>query len=105
MTRLSSRWTLAGSSLEEVVEQAHQAGDLLGGAFPVFDREGVEGDVADADGAGGIDDRADCLDAAAVSLQPGKAARLGPAAVAVHDDGNVLRDLAGCGRRHAKGAI
>ena len=71
--------------------------DLGGGAFPVFGGEGVEGEVADAAVTGGLDDGADGLDAAAMALDAGEPAFLGPAAVAIHDDGDVGGRLGGGG--------
>ncbi len=91
-------------ALQEIVEEAHQAGNLLGGAFPVFDREGVQGDVADADRPRGVHDGADGFHAAAMAFQARQSTLFRPPAVAVHDDGHVLRNFGqgqgtACGRR------
>jgi hypothetical protein len=87
-------------ALEEEIEQAHQAGHFLRGAFPVFRRERVKREVAHAQLAGGVDDGADRLHAPPVTFEPGQPARLRPTAIAVHDDGDVLRSLARPGSTH-----
>ena len=70
-------------------EEAHEGLDLVLGALPVLDGEGVEREVADAGVAAVAEDAADGLAAGAVALGAGEAAGLRPAAVAVHDDGDV----------------
>ena len=78
-----------GFALQEILEQRHERADLVLGAFPVFDGERVEREVADAEFLGGVDDAADGLDSAAVALDAGEPALFGPATVAVHDAGYV----------------
>ena len=91
----------------ETLEEAHQVGDLLGGPAPVLGGEAVQGEIADADLAGGTDGAPDGLDAAPVSLDPRQAAPRRPAAVAVHDDGDMGREprsrIGGAGLGREKG--
>ena len=56
---------------------------------PVLGAEGEDGQVFDAEFAGRAHGAAQGLDAAAVALDARQAARRRPAAVAVHDDGDV----------------
>ena len=77
---------------DEALQQAHQVGDLLGRTAPVLGREAVDGQVADAEIAGGAHGAADRLDAAPMALEPRQPALGRPAAVAVHDDGDMRRD-------------
>ena len=91
-SRISSR-----SVTQELAEQAHQRVDLALGARPVLLAEGVERERLDAEPAADADD---APHRGAPGLVPGLArlaARLGPAAVAVHDDADVAR--AGSGLR------
>src|SRR6266478_5219187 len=64
-------------------------------AFPVFDAEAVQGELAEAEATAFLDGAAHTLDAAAVALDARQAALLRPAAVAVHDDGDVPRQPLG----------
>ena len=78
------------------LEQLHQEADLgLGAAQVVFEREGVEGEPGQVDAGGGLDDELDGLGALLVAEEALEGALAGPAAVAVHDDGDVLRDARG----------
>jgi hypothetical protein len=76
-------------ALQHLVEDEQQALHFLRRAAPVLGREGVDGQVGDAELDAGGDDPAQILDARAVPGQPRQPARQGPAAVAVHDDGDV----------------
>ncbi len=71
------------------LEQHHQRADLGGGPLPVLDREGVERQHADAEPGGGLDGVAHRLDAGAMPFDARQVPLRGPAAVAVHDDGDV----------------
>src|SRR3546814_6377476 len=68
--------------------------------LPVFLREREQRQYLDAEIARGADDLADRLDAFAMYRGTQFATRLRPATVAVHDDGDMLRDrrIDHCGR-------
>ena len=70
-------------------EELHEEFDFGFGAAPVFDGEGVEGEGFDVQARAGFDGHAGGLRAGAMTGDAGKMAFLSPAAVAVHDDGNV----------------
>ncbi len=75
------------------LEELHQEGHFrFRTAQIVFEREGVEGDPGDVDARGGFDDVLDGLGALLVAEEALEGAFAGPAAVAVHDDGDVLRE-------------
>ena len=78
--------------LQVILQEAHETADFVLGAFPVFDRESVEGEHFHAEVPGGEGGGADGLDAATVALDAGQAAGFRPASVAVHNDGDVVRD-------------
>ena len=81
---------------EVIAQQLHQEVDLgLGPAQVVFEREGVEGDEGQVDARGGLDDKLDGLGSLLVTEETLEGALPCPAAVAVHDDGYVLRNLVG----------
>jgi len=80
---------------DEAFEQPHQQRDLVGRPAPVFGREAVERQKRDADFARRAHRAAHGFDSAAMALVARQAARLRPAAVAVHYDGDVARRLAG----------
>ena len=71
-------------------EQAHQEIHFGLGAAPVFEREGVEGEARQLQARAGFDDFARGFYSGAVSGDARQVAALRPAAVAVHDDGEVL---------------
>ena len=73
------------------LQQHHQRRDLGDRTLPVLDRERVERQDADAEPGRALDDLAHRLDAGAVPLDPRQVPLRRPAAVAVHDDGEVLR--------------
>ena len=78
------------------LEQLHEEADLgLGAAEIVFEREGVEGEPGKVDAGGGLDDVLDGFGALLVAEEALEGALAGPAAVAVHDDGDVLGDARG----------
>ena len=72
-------------------EELHQKIGFDFGAAPVFYGEGVEGERFDVEAGAGFDDDARGFGAVAVAGDARQVAALGPAAVAVHDDGDVLR--------------
>jgi hypothetical protein len=74
-----------------LLEQHHQRGHFVAWPLPVLDGEGVEGDGAELEARRGLDDLAHRGDAGAVALDARQVARAGPAAVAVHDHGDVPR--------------
>jgi hypothetical protein len=73
------------------MEEAHKGGDFDLRSPPVVGGESEEREGMDAQGGGGFDDAADGLDAVLVAGMARESAALGPAAVAVHDDGDVKR--------------
>ena len=84
---------------DEPLEQAHQIADLVLGPLPVFGREGVEGQRLDAQVAGRAHDVADRLDPRAMPGDARQVALLGPAAVAIHDDGDMVGTVMRFGHR------
>ncbi len=77
-----------------LLEQVHQRPDLEPRALPVLHREGVEGEHLEAEAGRRLDRLAHRGDARPVPFDAGQVARLRPAAVAVHDDGDVARQTA-----------
>src|SRR5262245_11495942 len=77
--------------LHGALEEPHEEAHLGGGPGPVLGREGVEGEVADADAAGGTDDIPRRSDPFPMTRDTGEPPKTGPPSVAVHDDGDVLR--------------
>src|SRR6056297_2816397 len=73
-------------------KQAHQCADFGFGTLPILGAEGVKGQVLDADFAGGLEGGFDGFGSGAVPFDPRFAAVCRPATVAIHDDGDVLRD-------------
>ena len=87
---------------EILLEEAHQEGELGLGAPPVLAREAKERELVDAKANALLGRPADTRHAAAVPLNARQAAALRPAAVAVHDDGDMPRR--GIGARRGRGA-
>ncbi len=87
--------------------EIHEALDLVAGALPVLEGERIEREDFDADRRGFLDDGADGGGAVAVPEDSREAALLSPAAVAVHDDGDVPGDALGVdiGRRPSGSAL
>src|SRR3546814_4162492 len=75
------------------VKQPHQVADLIGGAFPVFAGKGVERQHLYAEVGRGLHDAAHRLHTPAMTHDARQETPLRPAAVAIHDDG----DMAGAG--------
>ena len=76
---------------DEAAQQPEQVADLFGRPRPVFRAEGENRQIGDAEFAGAANDLAQRLDAAPMALAARQSARGGPAAVAIHDDGDVAR--------------
>lgn len=72
-------------------KKGHEEFDFGLGAAPVFDREGVESERFDVEASTGFDGGAGGLRAGAMTGDAREMTLLGPASVAVHDDGNVAR--------------
>jgi hypothetical protein len=71
------------------LQQPHQRHHLELRPLPVLRREGVQRQDVDAEPRRRLDRVAHGLDAGLVAADPRQVARRGPAAVAVHDDGDV----------------
>ena len=82
---------LADFALQRLDEQPHQQGDLFGGTPPVLGAEREQRQVAHAGAPAGLDHAPDGLHAPGVSRRAGQQTPRRPPAVAVHDDGDVLR--------------
>ena len=80
---------------EILLQQGHEEVEFRLGALPVLAAEAVERELADAEPAAFLDGGADAVGAAGVAFDARQAALLRPAAVAVHDDGDVLRQPRG----------
>ena len=78
---------------EVPLQQHHQRVDFGARPLPVLDRERVERQHVDAEPRRGFDDVAHRIDAGAVAFDARQVALRRPAAVAVHDDGDVGRQL------------
>ena len=78
-------------AVQVLLQKRHERDDLEPRALPVLDGEGVERQRVELEPRAGLDDLADGRDAGAVALDARRAALAGPAAVAVHDDGDVPR--------------
>jgi len=79
-------------ALEELHEEANFG---FGTAQIVFKREGVEGEPGKVDTGGGFDDELNGLCALLMAEEAFEGAFACPAAVAVHDDGDVLGNFVG----------
>ncbi len=76
---------------EVVFQELHEEADLgFWAAQIVFEREGVEGEEGKIDAGGGLDDVLDGLCSLLVAKEALEGSFAGPAAVAVHDDSDVL---------------
>src|SRR5690606_30539413 len=89
-------------TFERVEEQFHQRAHLLLGTAPVFARESEQGQRADAALQAEIDAQVDRARAGAVADHARSLAARRPAAVAVHDDGDVARDRGWMRSRHGR---
>ena len=79
---------------DEDAHEVEQTLDLLVGARPVLRGEAEQRQVADAAAHREADRAAQRFDAAAMALAARHAVRVRPAAVAVHDDGDMTRQTA-----------
>ena len=77
------------------MQQTPQALDFGAGPFPVLLGKSVEGQAADAQAGAGFNRHTNGLYAGLVTSDAGQAAAAGPAAVAVHDHGEVLGQTLG----------
>jgi hypothetical protein len=76
---------------EVVLQELHEEADLgLRAAQVVFEREGVEGEEGKIDAGGGFYDELDGFGSLLMAEEALEGSLTGPAAVAVHDDGNML---------------
>ena len=75
---------------EVTLEKLHQHRDFFGRPAPVLRGEAVDRQIGDAELDRRAHRAAHRLDAAPMALETRQAARLRPAPVAVHDDGDVL---------------
>ena len=83
-------------------EQVHEAGDFFFGALPVFGAEGEEAEVGDAHFGAAFDDVTHALGTRRMAQGRRHEALFGPTTVAIHDDGDVLRQwVVGCGQGQA----
>ena len=82
-------------TLQVLPKQLHEHRHLFGGATPVFGAEGKHGQVTHAVRGAPARGIAQIGGATQVTHGPGHHATLGPTAVTVHDDGDVLRDSHG----------
>ena len=72
-------------------EQVHQTHDFFFGTFPVFRRERINGKEANARVARRANELANRRNASLVAFQAIERTLFRPAAIAVHDDGDMLR--------------
>ncbi len=78
------------------LEQTHQEVDLgFGAAEIVFEGERVECQPRQADARGGLSNKLHALGALLVAKEALERTASGPAAIAIHDDGHVLRNPLG----------
>src|SRR5690606_9486931 len=92
---------LVDFAVERVDEKLHQRADFLLGPAPVLAREREQGECADPGVQAEIDAQVDRARAGAMADDARPVALLRPAAVAVHDDGQVARDSTGGGHQTA----
>ena len=79
---------------EVALEELHEEADLgFGAAKIVLKREGVEGEPGKIDARRGFDDVLDGFGAFLMAEEALKGVLATPAAIAVHDDGDVLRNF------------
>ncbi len=78
---------------QKLHQQAEQGADFLLGAVPVFAGKGVQRQIRDAQRAAFGDDAPRRRDPGPMSRGAGQTLPLRPSAVAIHDDGHMLRKL------------
>ena len=84
---------LGGLASHGRLEQAEQAGDLVVGASPVLAAERVQGQDTDAATDRVTEHAADRFDTGAMAIELGQLPLARPAAIAVHDDRDVARQV------------
>ena len=77
---------------QEALEQVHQRENFAFRALPVFGGKGIEGEELDPQIAAAFDAGADRVGAFFVAFDSRQSALLRPAAVAIHDNGDVARN-------------
>jgi len=82
-------------ALERDLEEPHQAAYLSPRSPPVLGREGIDREDLHAELVARVHRALDRLDPRPVAVVDRAAPRAGPAAVAVHDDRDVMRDALG----------
>jgi hypothetical protein len=85
---------------EVVLEERHERIDLFPWTPPVLLREGVEGELFEAEATSGAHDATNGVAASAVTGGAGLPPEFGPTAVAIHGDGDVAREVSGVDERH-----
>jgi hypothetical protein len=80
-------------ALEVFAQKVHQEIDFGLRAAPILEREGVEREARKVKARAGFDDFTGGLHSGAVPGDARQVARLSPTAVAVHDDGDMLRKV------------
>ena len=83
---------LRGLIPQEALEQLHECSDFDLRSLPVFAGERIEGEVLHAEFAAAFDYLTNALCTFAMSTGSHLATLFGPAAIAVHNDGDVARD-------------
>lgn len=76
---------------EELPEEAHEKVYFFRGAVPIFRAEGVKRQKVNVVGFGCLEDWGNVINAGSMALPPRQTLALSPAAIAVHDNGNMLR--------------
>ncbi len=82
-------------AVDELLEQRHEGEHLVPRSFPVLGRKGIQSDDIESQAGGCLDCFADRADAGAVAFDAWQVARLRPPTVAVHDDGDMVRQSVG----------
>jgi len=78
-------------SQQILVQQFHQKIEFGFGTLPVFATEAIKRQLTQSETTTFFNRHADTLYSTAMALDPGQAAQVGPAAIAVHDYGNMSR--------------
>ena len=76
--------------LQVAAQQVHQEFDFALGTLPVFCGERIQRERGNVQARGGLDGRTNRGDTGAMAGDARQMAALGPAAISVHDDGNVV---------------
>src|SRR3954468_10406494 len=81
--------TICSFRLKISRQQTHQRGNLIGRPLPVITGKRVQRQICNAECRRGFNNNADRVSASVMACDAGQAASLGPAAVAIHNDGAV----------------